>query len=216
VKSSQILLFLIACASVAAAPAWALAQDIDEERPPGLGEDDGGGAGYAFGDEAAPPEEPLRVLGMLGGGISLRIVNDLDYGQERFGPAFIDGWGGVVLPGAGTWRHGLGAQLSLNVTGDGNATLGVDAASQLVVGPSYLAYLRFDDLVIFPKVTIPIAVTSGLSVGLELSVGGAYYLLAGLGIYAELGASLFWGQQDRIHPIASGEAGILIDYEVLP
>jgi hypothetical protein len=208
---------LAACASFGAVSfctSSALAQDIDEERPPGMGEDDGD-SGYAFGEEPATPEEPMRVLGMLGGGVSVRFINDVDYAQQRFGPAYLDGWGGVLLPGSGTWRHAFGVNLSLNMSGDGDQMYGVNLGEQFVVGPSYLAYLRFDDFLIFPKVTIPIVVTGGPSVGLEGSLGAAYYLFAGFGIYAELAASVWWGQQNRFHPLATGEVGVLIDYEVL-
>ncbi len=102
------------------------------------------------------------------------------------------------------------------MSGDGGADIGVDAGGQLVLGPSYGLYIPLGDWIVFPKFSVPIALTPDPSLGFELSVGGAFRILAGFGIYAELAASMFIGGGGSIHPMASGELGVIIDYEVLP
>jgi len=197
-----------------AAPGSVLAQDESDEyeMPPGLyGE---GGGGYGWGEDADAPPDPLRIVTHLTAGTSLRFIQDLDYAQERFAPAYLDLWGGIVLPG-NDLRHSLGVLAAINLTGDG-ADIGVDGFSQFVVGPSYGLYIPLDSWLIFPKFTVPIAVTPDPSLGFELSVGGAYRFLAGFGLYAEIGASIWIGGAGSIHPLASGELGLIIDYEVLP
>ncbi len=201
-------------AAALAAPSSAFAQAMDDEgyevAP------SGGDAGFGFGEEEEEtPSDPLRILGTLTFGTSIRFIQDLDYYQDRFAPAYLSGWGGVVLPGSGI-RHALGVTASLNVTGDGNAMVGVDAGTQFVVGPSYGLYIPVGDFLLLPKFSVPIAVSSGPSLGLGLSLGAAYRFLAGFGIYAELGASMFFGTAASVHPLGSGEIGLIIDYEVLP
>lgn len=187
----------------------------DREAPPDTYGAESADYGWGGEEEEADVTDPLRIFGTVGIGTSLRFIQDLDYAQERFAPAFLDFWGGVVLPGS-SFRHTLGAQLALNISGDGSASIGVDPASQLVLGPTYGLYIPLDDWVFLPKFTVPIAVSPEPSLGFELTVLAAYRFLAGLGAYAEIGASVWIGGAGSIHPLLSGELGIMIDYEVLP
>lgn len=210
----------------ASGPGLASAQQaLDQELPPGLAPDDDVEPLFEPPDEGPP--EPPRIVMTAGGGSSLRIIRDLDFSQDRFAPGYIDLFGAFVLGGTGSWRHGLGFGLSTNLTGDGDQSRGVDGGDQLGIAPAYLAYFRFGwDLVVTGKVSVPTVLhlggdTDGVVPGLELGGGGAYFLTAGAGLYGEISVSAFLGGEagDRsvtVHPIASVEAGIVLDYEVLP
>jgi hypothetical protein len=207
----------LALFALLAAPVSAAAQ-VDDERPPGF---EGDAEERDYFAEPEVPADPLRVLITGGGGFQLRIVEDLEFAQSRFGPAFIDVFGGVVLPGKG-FRHGLGLVLGVNLSGDGDATTGVDAFGNPTVGVGYMPYIRFgDDWLLLPKVAFLFAAGQSVALGGEVTVGGSYLILAGFGIYAEAGISLWFGgpRSDAdisFHPIVTGEVGVVFDYEVLP
>jgi hypothetical protein len=220
VKSPFLRWFVVASALLLGAslftPESARAQ-IDDEAYVSSSDDEG--AGYGWGDaeeEDSGPADPLRILTTLTFGSSIRFIQDLEYDQEFVAPAYLDLAGAVVLPGRDL-RHAIGVSASLNVTRDGpDPPLGVGAGTQFVVGPSYGLYIPLADFLIYPKLSVPIAVSPEPSLGFELSVGGAYRFLAGFGLYAELAASMFIGGAASIHPLGSGEVGLIIDYEVLP
>jgi len=192
------------------------------------------GGGGGDGDEDDGPEapsEPMRILLSIGGGASLRIVKNQSplFNQQRVGPGFIDGFGAVVFGTSSQWRHGLGVGASLNLSGDGGESqgTGVDPAHQIVLAPAYLGYYRLDeDFVFTAKASALFAFTfSGatqMAPGGELAFGLAFLLTSGLGIYGEIGGSVFVGspeapgESNTIHPLVTAEVGILIDYEVLP
>src|ERR1700741_3380111 len=67
--------------------------------------------------EAALPSE--RYLATVSAGIPLRLPQDEDFGQDTFAPVFTDALFGYVFAGEGTFRHGAGLGLSLNLTRDG-------------------------------------------------------------------------------------------------
>src|SRR5690606_15419628 len=90
--------------TLASASASARAQ-VDEERP---GEARGGS--YAWGaPAAAQPEDPLRIMAYLGGGVGFRLLANLDppFNHEFLSPAYLELGGAVFLPGA-ELRHGVG------------------------------------------------------------------------------------------------------------
>lgn len=199
---------------------------LDEERPPGSYDEDGDIDEGPSEPEVEEPAQPPRILASLGGGSSLRIVQDLDYQQRRVAPGFIDASGAFVFGGAGIFRHGVSLTISLAVSGDGGLAEGFDPGSQFALTPAYLAYLRLsEDWDVFGHIGPSFAYTTNAStaggttatsVGLEVGVGGAFMVLAGLGIYAEGTHAIYLGSADTIHPILSVEAGLMIDYEVLP
>ena len=69
--------------------------------------------------EPDAPAEPPRIVWSVGGGVALRVVQDLDFSQDRAAPGFVDLFGAFVFPGSGIFRHGAGLGLSLNISGDG-------------------------------------------------------------------------------------------------
>lgn len=201
------------------------AQDpLDDERPPGMdGNDD---VGFGFAEEPERPTDPWRILGSFGVGAALRPVNNVDFFQDRFGPAYVDIYGGVLFPAASDLRHGAGFTLSTNATGDGSDFSGVDPLGQWVLGLGYFGQYRFGDtLMLHGKLSVLLALYNpevdmqrsfSSSVGGELAVGATVLLTAGFGLYGEIGFSLFSGQDSTAHPLLTGELGIAIDYEVLP
>ncbi len=202
---------------LAAVPLRAAAQADDEELPPGL---EGEHERDYFAEPELPPD-PLRLMLTVGGGLQVRIVRDLDFRQDYFGPGYVEAWGAVVLPGRGL-RHGFGVSLGTNVSGDGDASIGVDPLGNVTFGLGYMPYIRFgDDWLLLPKINLLAAAGDSVSLGGEVSVAGAFLFLAGFGVYAEVGFSGWLGGPNTeasltYHPLVTGEVGILFDYEVLP
>ncbi len=204
----------------------ARAQDADlgpDERPPALQATDE----EPRPDEspAATPDEPLRIVAGVGGGFSVRLVRNLEFQQERFAPSYLDAFGGVVLPGSGLLRHQLTLQVSVNLSGDGNYSFGLDPLQQWSFMPAYTLRIQpqripVPDYLLYGRVGIPLTVSPEFTWGAEIDAGFAYMLLAGLGVYVELGYSMYFGGKDRsgstsLHPLLSGELGVLFDIEVL-
>ncbi len=178
------------------------------------------------GRQADEPKDPLRIIGGIGGGLSLRLARNLDFQQERFAPAFLDLYAGLILPGARGFRHGFTVGVSANLSGDGSFSLGMDPFEQFTITPGYIGRIQLDDspvadFLLLLKVGIPLTVSPDFAPGLEVGIGATYLFLTGLGIYAEVSASAFMGGDSpsgsfTIHPLLSGELGIYVDFEVLP
>lgn len=175
---------------------------------------------WAIHPEENSASSPARLVFTVTGGGSFRLVKNTDYAQRFAGPAYLDLFGAYVFPGSGLFRHGAGFGVSANLTGDGK-TIGIDPFTQFSFSPTYLAYLRFnDDWTAFGHASIPIGFTAQpgtteTQIGFEIGVGATYWLTAGFGPYVEGSASVYWGEAYTIHPLVSGEVGIVIDYEVL-
>lgn len=168
-------------------------------------------------DWSDTPADPVRVWFQFGGGFTLRLIQDRNFAQDAFAPAYFDAFGAVILPSSEVWRHGVGLGASFNLVGDGGILEGVGAFQQFVFTPSYLAYLRFsDDVVAHGKLGVPWAVSPETSLGLQLDLGVTGLLTSSLGAYAEVGLAAFLGAESTIHPTLSAEVGLSIDYEVLP
>lgn len=215
-----------------AAPVCAQAQD--DERPGDARGDDG----YAWGESggggstgAQRGDDPLRVQGFAGAGIGFRLVRNLDspFSQEFNTPAYFDFGAAVFLPG-GDFRHGVSLFASTNLIDGANS--GVPAGQQWSIAPGYSFLIPFqrvldmehDMLQLHGRVAIPLVFGSSLgggdgvnfTTGLELGVGLQFKFLAGLGVYLEAQGDLYYGSNDTVHPTISVDAGLMIDYEVLP
>ena len=198
----------------------ALAQD--DELPPWLREDP---LDSELAGESEQSNDPARFLVTLGAGVSLRLVANEYYQQQAFAPGYIDLMAGMVLPGRGSVRHVVGLGVGINTTGDGGLSVGVDPFSQLVVAPMYGIRLGYDapvpDWTLLLKISFPVTVTPNTNPGIELGAQGAYMFTAGFGAYAEAAVSYYMGGPGRtidytFHPIISVEAGLIIEYELLP
>lgn len=107
-------------------------------------------------------------------------------------------------------QHGMSAHLSTALTG----------IRQEVLTPSYRLLFRPTSRWLWTgRFGIPLVLEPDVTAGLEIGAGGVWHFLAGLGFYAELIGSLFFGaatlDQDRTTiPMVSGQLGVWADYEV--
>ncbi|MCB9616530.1 MAG: hypothetical protein H6722_29190 [Sandaracinus sp.] len=177
---------------------------------------------------AAPeqtPRAPWRVLASVGVGTSIRLVRNLELQQERFAPAYLELRGGVALPQRGRVGHELSLAVTGNLSGDGSYTSGIDPMQQWVLSPGYAVRVGFPagavpDFVVRGRVGIPVVLAPDVTWGVEVDASFTYALLAGLGIYAEVGYGTFFGAEDRagdltVNPVIGLELGAMLDWEVL-
>lgn len=91
-----------------------------------------------------------------------------------------------------------------------------------MVTPSYLLMVDgWRPWLVFGRAGLPVVLNPDPNVGGELAIGGAYLLTAGLGLQAELIGNVFygaatWDKKITTIPMLSVQAGIIVDYEVLP
>lgn len=123
---------------------------------------------------------------------------------------YLDASLGVAQGDPNGWQHGACAHLSVALTG----------IRQEVLTPSYRLLYRPESRWMWSgRFGIPIVLEPDVTSGAELGAGGVYHVLAGLGLYAELIGSLYFGaatlDKDRTTvPIVSGQLGVWLDYEV--
>lgn len=231
----RLSLLVVVVSSLAVGSATARAQS-DEV----AGDARGGYAWGSGGGSAAPAgEDPLRIQAFAGFGAGVRPLRNLDqpFQQQFATPLYIDVGGAVFLPG-GDLRHGAGLTVSTNVSDDPSSSDPMDAVStraltQWSLTPSYhlllplwrwLPDMEHDILQIQGRLGVPLVVGSSLSgdgsvdfaLGVEVGAAINWKLLAGLGVYAEIQATIYGGQSDTLHPVISMDIGLLFDYEVLP
>lgn len=177
---------------------------FDDERPDSAQDDD------------EPRVDPSRYVALASAGMPLRLTVQEDYGQERLGASYVDLLAGYVMPG-GSYRHGFGVGVSWNLSHDGGYVAPIYTADQIVIMPAYLAYVPLSrDFVMLGHLGVPIVVRGGVGPGLEIGSAFLFHLLAGAGIFAEIGLTGFAAGDASVSLLASLEAGIAINYEVLP
>jgi len=210
--------------SLAMTPALASAQDDQYA----WGGEEGGSTG-----ETASTDDPIRIMGFLGGGIGFRLLRNLDspFLQDFVAPAYLDVGGALYLPGR-ELRFGPGLTVSTNLS-EGAGNQGLAVASQWVITPSFNILLPlwrlmdgtdYDEVQIQIRAGIPLVIGQGLgdpnrvdfTFGGELGLAVHYKFLAGFGIYAEAQLVVVGGLRDTVHPLVTLDAGFMIDYEVLP
>jgi len=171
---------------------------------------------HAQDDDDVPLPNPPRYLALGSAGVPLRLTVNEDYGQDRIAASYMDVLAGYVLPGAG-YRHGFGAGLSWNIGHDGGYVSPIYTADQWVLMPAYLAYLPLGrDVLVLGHAGVPIVLSGGSGFGLEVGAALAYHLVAGGGIFAEVDLSGYAAGDAGATLLVSLEAGILLNYEVLP
>jgi hypothetical protein len=125
------------------------------------------------------------------------------YGNLGFGAAFGDPDG---------LQHGASLQWNRALSG----------LPQHVVTPAYLLVVDgFRPWLAFGRAGLPIVLNPDPNVGGELAFGGAYLLTAGLGLQAEVVGNIFygaatWEKKITSIPMISLQAGLVVDFEVLP
>lgn len=166
-------------------------------------------------DEPALPNPP-RYLALGSAGVPLRLTVNEDYGQDRIGASFMDVLAGYVLPGQG-YRHGFGVGLSWNLGHDGGYASPIYTADQWVLMPAYLGYLPLSrDVLVLGHAGLPIVLTGGSALGLEVGAALAYHVVAGGGLFAEVDLTGYAAGDAGAALLVSLEAGIMLNYEVLP
>jgi hypothetical protein len=107
-----------------------------------------------------------------------------------------------------------GAVLHLSVATDG--------ISQEVLSTSYVVlYPLGSRFLLLGRAGVPVVLEPDLNAGAELAAGGAFLVTAAVGVGAELVSSLFYGaatleRSASVIPLLSFQAGVWLDYEVLP
>ena len=176
-----------------------------------------------FGDarEAAAEEGGpyVHLFGALTAGEALRFNNpyrlSTQLGQTgrsvSLAAPYVD-FATAALVGSPTFlHHGVHVHVSTALTG----------ISQSVYTPSYITALRRRDFSAYARIGAPIVLGPQTTTGLELGMGGLYYLRSGFALTAELGESVFYGAATRevaatFIPLTYLQAGVAIDFEVLP
>lgn len=165
-----------------------------------------------------PAADYVHAFGAVALGRGLRFNNP--YRLERvlgdspeslsLSALYIDLSLGVAQGDPNGLQHGVSAHLSTALTG----------IRQEVLTPSYrLLYRPASSWLWTGRVGVPVVLEPDVSAGAELGAGAVWHFLAGLGVYAELIGSLFFGaatlDKDRTTiPMLSGQFGVWADYEV--
>ena len=108
-------------------------------------------------------------------------------------------------------QHGLSVHLSIAITG----------IRQEVLTPSYRLLFRPQSRWLWTgRFGLPLVLEPDVTAGFEAGAGVVCRFLAGLGVYAELIGSIFYGAATLDHdrttiPMVSSQLGIWIDYEVM-
>lgn len=107
-------------------------------------------------------------------------------------------------------QHGLAVHLSLAITG----------IRQEVLTPSYRLLFRPQSRWSWTgRFGLPLVLEPDVTAGFEAGAGVVFRVLAGLGLYAELIGSIFYGAATLDHdrttiPMLSSQLGLWLDYEV--
>lgn len=126
--------------------------------------------------------------------------------------AYFDQLLGVFLGDPEGWQHGATVSWSTALSG----------VPQDVLVPSYAVYYRLSDLwSLHGRVGAPILLRPDGNVGMELAWGGTWLARGGVGVFAEVVGSLFWGAAtyDRgatTIPLLSVQGGLSLEIETFP
>ncbi len=125
--------------------------------------------------------------------------------------AYTDVGLGATL-GSPTWlQHGLALRMSFALEG----------VRQAVLTPAYQVWRRWTSWAVYGRAGVPIVLSPTTTWGLETGLGCVYFPRAGIGVAAEIVGDVFYGAGTRevatpAYPIASGQLGVIVAYEVLP
>jgi hypothetical protein len=103
-----------------------------------------------------------------------------------------------------------------------DGSIAIEGIPQEVIAPSYLALLRLPPRAfLYGRAGVPVIIEPDFNAGLEASMGGALLASAGLGVTAELVASIFYGAATHERPVTtipvlSLELGAWLSYELFP
>lgn len=210
----------LAGAIAVATPPTARAQVVDEESP--FRRDDERPSSPASATRT-DVTSPLRLVAGLGLSLAIRALKHGTVTPSTIAPLGLQADLGVVLPGRGTWRHALVLSTVANLASPSSDERLSSALSQWTLVPSYMAYLRLSrDLLVTARVGWAQVLTSApnggdlyYTMGFEAAGGAAYYLTAGMGLWGQIGASLFLGAEQKAYLLVGATVGLLFDWEVL-
>ena len=127
-------------------------------------------------------------------------------------PPYANLGGAAALGDPDGWQFGLSLQWSRELGG----------VRQHVLAPgSLITYGGARPWVPFARLAVPVIVNPDPGAGLEASAGIGYLLTAGIGVQGEIVGDVFYGAATWEKPITtipmlSIQAGLFVDYEVLP
>lgn len=172
----------------------------------------------------APPWRPskrpwLQVIatGFFGDGLRFnnpyRLSSVLGSQAESLSrtAAYVDFGLGVTFGDPGGLQHG----------GALRASIAVEGVQQGVIVPAYLGWYRFKPAAIYLRAGLPIVTGPQPTWGLEAGLGGVWFVRAGIGLALEVVGDVFYGAGTRekavtSYPVLSGQAGLVVAWEVLP
>ncbi len=157
-----------------------------------------GGVALGRGIRFNNPYRLATVLGRDAESLSLTAT----YADLGFGATLGDPFG---------LQHGMMLRMSL----------ALDGVAQEVLSPSYVALQRLEAFMLYGRAGTPIVLSPDSNLGLEVGLGAVYRFSAMFGATAELVGSLFYGaatleEVRTVIPMVSLQAGLWVDYEVLP
>lgn len=161
----------------------------------------------------------VHLLGTLSIGAGLRFNNpyrlDRPLGSTAesvsLSARYLDLGGAVLFHHAGRFQHGAHLHWSRSLSG----------ISQAVLTPSYIGLYRPSaSWMAYGRAGVPFVLSPDSNVGGEIAMGGAVYVLTGVGVTAEVGATGFYGAATRevaatFIPIVYAQAGLAFDLEFL-
>ena len=161
-----------------------------------------------------------RVLGTLSFGRGFRFNNpfrlatQLESSGESVSLAapYLDGGLGLTFGNPYGIQHGGSLRISASL----------DGVRQQAIGIGYLGVYRGDaPLMGLARLGVSVLTAPDPNVGGELAVGLAWFFTGALGVHAELVGGLYYGAGTyetvySVIPLISGQAGLIVDYEVLP
>ena len=115
----------------------------------------------------------------------------------------------------------FGRALGLQHGGTVRVSVALEGVQQAAIVPAYLGWYRWKPVAAYVRAGVPIVTGPQATWGLEAGLGGVWFVRAGIGIALELVGDVFYGAGTRekavtTYPVLSGQAGLVLAYEVLP
>jgi hypothetical protein len=162
----------------------------------------------------------VHTFSVLGYGRGLRLNNPYrlatplgkDERSLSLSASYLDLGLGATLGDPNGLQHGLMLRCALALAG----------IAQEVVAPGYIALYQLQSRgLLFGRLALPIVTRPDPNVGVEAGVGGAFFLQAAWGLYAEGSFSRFYGAAIRERAatpvgVLAGQLGLWAEVEVLP
>jgi hypothetical protein len=115
----------------------------------------------------------------------------------------------------------FGDPLGLQHGGALRFSVATEGVPQQVMTPSYLIYRRWLRWAVYGRAGAAVVLAPDVTWGFEGAAGGVWFVRGGIGLAAEIVGDVFYGAGTRdvatpAYPVLSGEAGLVVAWEVLP